>query len=146
MANRRVCDIHSAARALAAEAERLEALGLPTQACRLYRIASDVEMAEIYEGAPVSLELTGIRILSATLFAWKGADQSRVLCLVKQGLDLGVPIHVGQMLSDIRDASLRGRAYFEGPPYDFSLSDVEFAIEKFLLCDINFPSAMDGAI
>lgn len=144
--SRRACEIHSVAKALAAEAERLEALGLPTQACRLYRLASEVELAEIYEGQPIPLELTGIRILSATLFAWKGADQSRVLCLAKHGQDLGVPLHICEMLSGIRTAALRGRAYFEGPPYDFSLSDVEFAIEKYLLCDINFPSSMDGAI
>lgn len=142
MTNRRVCEIHSAAKALAAEAERLEALGLPVHANRLYRLASEVEMAEMYDGQPTAMELVGIRILSAALYAWKGADQSRVLCLVKQGLDMGVPDATGKMLDAIRSASLRGRAFFEGPPYDFSLCDVELAIEKFLLCDIN--GAADG--
>jgi hypothetical protein len=141
--NKRVCEIHSAAKALAAEAERLEAIGLPVHACRLYRLASEVEMAEVYDAHPTSLELAGIRILSAALFAWKGTDQSRVLCLVKQGVDMGVAENTRKMLEDIRDAALRGRAYFEGPPYDFSLSDVEFAIEKYLLCDIN--GAADGS-
>ncbi len=142
----RACEIHSAAKALAAEAERMEALGLPIHAGRLYRLASEVELAEIYDGYPQPMELTAIRVLSATLFAWKGADQSRVLCLVKQGIDMGVNAPVAKMLSDIRTASLRGRAFFEGPPYDFSLSDIEFAIEKYLLCDINLPSLPDGDI
>lgn len=137
MTNKRVCEIHSAAKALAAEAERLDALGLPIHAGRLYRLASEVEMAELYDGQPTPMDLVGIRLLSATLYAWKGADQSRVLCLVKQGLDMGVPEATGKMLAAIRNASLRGRAFFEGPPYDFSLTEVELAIEQYLLCELN---------